>query len=550
MANSLIVRKDHLPQAQKMHRAAQYVRMSTDLQKYSTENQAAVIAAYAAIHGLTIVRTYRDDGESGLKIEKRAGLTALIRDVQSGEADFGHLLILDVSRWGRFQDVDESAHYEFLCRKAGIKVVYCAEQFDNDGSLLSSIVKNIKRVMAAEYSRELSGKVHAGALRLAALGFKMGGSAPYGLQRLVVDERSTPKGLLGRGERKFLASDRVRLCRGRPDQTTVVRWIYEQYLSGKSPSGIARELNRRGIANSRGDPWCRNAIRDLLRNEAYIGTFIYNRTTEKLETKRAPNPQSLWIRKEGIIEPTVERNVFLRVQKVMAERRCIKIPEEEMLLRLRKLLMKKGKLSSWIIDECPGMPSVSSFLAHFGTLKNVYRLIGYTGNQHYWDKLAAHKQWVEFHLQNAARLRVALEQAGSFARLDRSAKCLRLDKAENVSFRVARWCKYGGRVVHWMMRNRVRRLDGWVVILRLGENNQATLDYLLLPSASLLFNGPWFRVSEVSRAAHNIERFDTFEELSRSLVKRLCKTTRATRYESNKAVVDMSKPKRGCPRAT
>ena len=37
---------------------------------------------------------------------------------------------------------------------------YCAEQFD--GTLLSSIVKNLKRVMAAEYSRELSVKVHAG----------------------------------------------------------------------------------------------------------------------------------------------------------------------------------------------------------------------------------------------------------------------------------------------------------------------------------------------------------------------------------------------------
>jgi len=43
-----------------MHRAAQYVRMSTDYQRYSIENQAAVIAAYAQLHKLSIVRTYRD----------------------------------------------------------------------------------------------------------------------------------------------------------------------------------------------------------------------------------------------------------------------------------------------------------------------------------------------------------------------------------------------------------------------------------------------------------------------------------------------------------
>jgi DNA invertase Pin-like site-specific DNA recombinase len=204
MANALIVHRDRLPQSQKIIRAAQYVRMSTDHQRYSIENQAAVIAAYAQLHKLSIVRTYRDDGESGLKIKNRMGLTELIEDVRSGRADFGHVLVLDVSRWGRFQDIDESAHYEFICKQAGIKVAYCAEQFDNDGSLISHIVKNIKRVMAAEFSRELSAKVHAAECRLARLGFKMGGPVGYGLQRLVVDDKSQPKGFLKAGERKFL----------------------------------------------------------------------------------------------------------------------------------------------------------------------------------------------------------------------------------------------------------------------------------------------------------------------------------------------------------
>ena len=112
------------------------------------------------------------------------GLTELIRDVRGGRSDFGHVLVFDVSRWGRFQDVDESAHYEFICEQAGIKVAYCAGQFDNDGSLLSSIVKNIRRVMAAEYSRGLSAKVLEGATRLTVLGFKMEGKPGYGLRRL------------------------------------------------------------------------------------------------------------------------------------------------------------------------------------------------------------------------------------------------------------------------------------------------------------------------------------------------------------------------------
>ena len=131
-------------------RAAQYVRMSTDLQRYSTENQAATIAAYAARHNMTIVRTYADEGRSGLQINGRQGLLELIDDVRAGRADFDRVLVYDVSRWGRFQDADESAYYEDICRRAKIEVHYCAEQFENDGSPISTIVKGVKRAMAGE----------------------------------------------------------------------------------------------------------------------------------------------------------------------------------------------------------------------------------------------------------------------------------------------------------------------------------------------------------------------------------------------------------------
>jgi DNA invertase Pin-like site-specific DNA recombinase len=205
MVNALVVRRNtQLAKTQKALRAAQYVRMSTDLQRYSIQNQAAAIAAYAQQRNLTIVRTYVDEGRSGVRINGRAGLIELIEDVQAGNTDFDHVLVYDVSRWGRFQDVDESAHYEFICKRKGVKVAYCAEQFDNDGSLLSSIVKNIKRVMAAEYSRELGVKVHAGHCRIAGLGYRVGGPLTFGLYREMVDEKQRSKGKLAKGECKAL----------------------------------------------------------------------------------------------------------------------------------------------------------------------------------------------------------------------------------------------------------------------------------------------------------------------------------------------------------
>ena len=111
MANALIVRETFLPSSRKTHRAAQ---------------------------------TYRDEGESGLKLKNRPGLIQLLDDVRSDHADFGHILVYDVSRWGRFQDVDESAHYEFICKQAGIKVAYCAEQVDNDGSMVSTSSRTLR----------------------------------------------------------------------------------------------------------------------------------------------------------------------------------------------------------------------------------------------------------------------------------------------------------------------------------------------------------------------------------------------------------------------
>jgi DNA invertase Pin-like site-specific DNA recombinase len=147
-------------------RAAQYVRMSTEHQQYSTENQKQQIQEYAAHRGVEIVRTYADQGKSGLRLDGRPALQQLIADVEAGTTDFQVILVYDVSRWGRFQDADESAYYEYRCRRAGIRVSYCAEQFENDGSPVSTIVKGVKRAMAGEYSRELYYKVFAGQCRL------------------------------------------------------------------------------------------------------------------------------------------------------------------------------------------------------------------------------------------------------------------------------------------------------------------------------------------------------------------------------------------------
>lgn len=230
--------------------------MSTEHQQYSTENQGDKIREYAERRGIEIVRTYADEGKSGLSIDGRAALQRLIADVESGTADFSLILVYDISRWGRFQDADESAYYEYICKRAGILVTYVAEQFENDGSPVSTIVKGVKRAMAGEYSRELSAKVFAGQCRLIELGFRQGGPAGYGLRRVLIDQAGQIKGELRRGEHKSLQTDRVILVPGPEEEVRHVnamfRWLIDEDLR---IAEIAGRLNGMGVRTDLGVPW-------------------------------------------------------------------------------------------------------------------------------------------------------------------------------------------------------------------------------------------------------------------------------------------------------
>jgi DNA invertase Pin-like site-specific DNA recombinase len=540
MGNALVVQRTRLPQSQTALRAAQYVRMSTDYQRYSIENQAAVIATYANLHQLSIVRTYRDEGQSGLKIKNRAGLIQLLDDVASGHADFDHILVYDVSRWGRFQDTDESAHYEFICKQAGIKVAYCAEQFDNDGTMMSSILKNLKRVMAAEHSRELSVKVHAGASRFARMGFKLGGQVGYGLRRQLVNEKLQPKAVLKNGDHKYLVTDHVRLLPGTGDETVIVRWIFEQFLQRKSETAIARHLNRKAVPTSTGRPWNRSLIGRLLRNENYIGNLVYNRRSFKLREKYKYNRPELWVRSEGCLEPIIERDIFLRARKIIEERR-VQLSEEEMLARLRRTLMKKGKLSPAIIDDTVGLPCVATYVQHFGSLQNVYRLIGYTSTRN-CEYLQSRKSWAEMNARLAAQAADAIKKAGGRCTSDGSTDCLFVNRTVRICFRLARWCagKKANHLPHWSIR-RSRFPAGWIVAIRLAERNKVVLDYVLLPTPNIARQ--LIRFSEKARAPQGIERFERFDALVRSLIRHVTRKSRASATKSLRP----KRPRRASP---
>lgn len=484
--------------------------MSTEHQQYSTENQADKIREYAARRGIEIVRTYTDAGKSGLRMEGRASLQQLLKDVESGTADFTIILVYDISRWGRFQDADESAFYEYRCRSAGIQVAYCAEQFENDGSPVSTIVKGVKRAMAGEYSRELSAKVFAGQCRLIELGFRQGGPAGYGLRRVLLDQNGSVKAQLTRGEHKSLQTDRVILMPGPEDEIRNVNLMYRWFIDdGLVESEIARRLNEMAVRTDLDRSWTRATVHEVLTNEKYIGNNIYNRRSFKLKKLRVENTPDMWIKKEGAFDPIVQPELFYTAQGILRAR-SHRYSNEELIERLRNLYQHRGFLSGLIINEAENMPSTSIYTHRFGSLVRAYQMVGFTPDRDY-RYLETNKFLRRFHPEIVNQTESQIASLGGVVRRDPATDLLLINGEFSLSLVLARCQTPESGRHHWKVRFDTSLAPDITVAVRLDQTNQAALDYYLLPR--LDFGQPGINLAERNPVEFESYRFDSLDYL-------------------------------------
>ena len=354
-------------------RAAQYVRMSTELQQYSIENQISAIAEYAKSHDFEVVHSYSDEARSGIDLAHRPGLQRLLNDVTGGQADFRAVLVYDVSRWGRFQDADESACYEFLCRRAGVNVIYCGEPFADDLSVASFLLKTLKRTMAGEYLRELSAKVFAGQCRLVRKGYKPGGVAGYGLRRLLLATDGKPKVILKDGEHRLLTSERVTYTLGPVNEIRVVRKIYSLFLkAGLDCYAIARWLNDEGVPYSRGK-WNGQIVHTILTHPRYTGSVVFNRRSERLRSKRKSNPPDQWVIQPNSFPAIIPQKQFEAAQRKLNDR-VISRSNERLLKELRDFVEKRGRATQLMLGVDPAMASACTYGKRFGSFSRALAL--------------------------------------------------------------------------------------------------------------------------------------------------------------------------------
>lgn len=366
--------------------AVQYLRMSTEHQRYSPDNQRAAIARYAAERGYEVVKTYIDEGKSGLTLSGRDGLKQLLADAVSGNAGFEAILVLDVSRWGRFQDVDQGSHYEWLCRSAGVAVHYVNEPFEQDGSMASSLIKQLKRVMAGEYARELSVKVSQAHANYATSGYIQGGALPYGFRRLIVDEHGVPKGVIEPGERKGSRLDRSVPIPGPKHEIATVNRIYRLYISGKSHRRIAEILNEKGVPAGRGRPWTHGKVACILHNDLVLGRYTYNRTTRRLGGRWSRNDVDKWIVVQ-VFPPVVDPEVVRVARETPRQGKAGLISDRKLLHDLSKLYEKHGHLTGRLIKAAPNMAHPKTYQNHFGGLEEAYKRVGFVPTKAIWNRV-------------------------------------------------------------------------------------------------------------------------------------------------------------------
>lgn len=462
------------PPPSELKRAAQYVRMSTDMQVYSTANQRDAIAAYAQKHGLEVVRTYIDEGRSGLSVAGRDGLNRLLADVATGSADYATILVYDVSRWGRFQDCDESAFYEYLCRRSGIQVVYCMEPFPNDGTPISAVMKNLKRVMAGEFSRELSQKVFFGKCRGTRLGFRQGAMAGFGLRRMVVDPSGKPRAILQHGEHKAVNSDRVVLVPGPPEEVAELRNIFRNVARGMKPTETARDLTARRVPTPEGRPWDPSRILSMVTNERYLGNLIFNRTSTRLKTPIVHNSADKWVRMDGAFEPVVDARLFRRAQAAIA-RWGTRITKEEAIRLLKQLYDRHGWLTADLIDATPGMPSSHFYDQRFGGMMAAYALVGFTADRRY-----RHMRGYGAFKRQADQLRAEIVQRfkGRAAVERLSRYVIAINDIEVMVLLSSH--RVGSRGARWTARRRGPAAD-WMLVARRTPDGSAIQDYCVVP---------------------------------------------------------------------
>ena len=354
-------------------KAVTYARFSTDKQSdNSIEDQVRNCQRYAEREDMTIIRQYEDKAISGASND-RPGYINMREAAKNGE--FEALLVDDLSRLSR--DDVEMKQVIRLFKFWGIKIVGVSDGYDSTAKG-EKIQSTMRGLMNEIYLDDLREKTHRGLSGKAMKGYSAGGRT-YGYKRKPVFS-TTRMDANGRPDIEHVEREI------NEEEARWVRQIFKWFAHGKSPKGIANELNRMGVPSARNSTWCASAIygdmtdgTGLLNNELYIGRYIWNRSEwvknpDTGKRKRIKRPKKEWI-----IKPMPELRIIPQElwEAVKARQEGIKIKSKKLREALNnpKTRSRTGKylFSGLLKCGCCGANYTMHSLTSYGCSFNISR---------------------------------------------------------------------------------------------------------------------------------------------------------------------------------
>ena len=271
---------------------ALYARVSSDRQDVdlSISAQLRALRDYANKNGYIVVREYVDEADSG-RIADRPEFRKMIDAASKTSAPFQEILVWKFSRFTRKRE--HAVAFKSMLRRKGVRVVSITEHaYDTPtGKLMEAIIESVDEF----YSENLAQEVTRGMRESASRGFWVSSYAPFGHNRVMVQD--------GPKKRPTLEPD--------PDASRIVKRIFEMAETGKGMVNITSTLNDEGIASPRGKLWGKTSVHAILINVAYTGTLIWG-----VNAKDNAEP----VRVEKAFPAIITRAQFGRVGKLMRAR--------------------------------------------------------------------------------------------------------------------------------------------------------------------------------------------------------------------------------------
>ncbi len=257
-------------------KAVVYARYSSHRQgEQSVEGQLAAARSYAQARGYQIIHEYVDRAMTG-KNDERDEFQRMLSDC--AKKQFSVIIVWKVDRFGRNRE--EITFNKYRAKKNGVRVEYVAENM-GDGPE-SVILESVLEGMAEYYSLQLSQNIRRGNRENAKKCKFAGGRVPLGYK---------------------LSSDQHFVID--PDAAPLVRRIYAMYAEGQTIPEIIGQLNKEGLHTGMGRTFTKNSLRTILKNEKYIGVFLWKPGTEEE------------IRIEDGVPTIVDKDIYYRVQKLL-----------------------------------------------------------------------------------------------------------------------------------------------------------------------------------------------------------------------------------------